>query len=1351
MAIASDIRIVGISARLVAEHPVSDRSLAAHWRACVSEAPSWASAPDTTLEELTRAALADAGLVDSSPPIHVCAPRRVPAVPELEVAELPLAVALARARATIEQGAAHAVAVALVSDGSDAGLSGVALVLADSTHGGRTLALLRGLCHAPLTSEPREPQIQAALQRACSQARIAAPSITLLDLDGDAGPLATTLRALSPMLAGDEAKLPRCSLALRHETSTAPAVDSGLLAIVRSTLAVAQCLLPPTRKESELDEFAWLSGAERVRPWMRGSGGVPRRACCYAAARQSHACIVLEEPADAVPMRLAGARPAEVLLFGAATREQLRGELVEVAALLEHDSPDLESLAARLAARARVGGHGHRAAVVGRSPVELTHKLERLAAQLGSSQETLVRSRGGSYYTDLDAHPPGRTAFCYPGQGSQYLRMASSLCVELPALQQWFDRLADTSSPSEPCPPSTLVAPPSIGLSSAQQRLIGQALYDMESGTHTATVCSLALTELLGTIGIVPDAAVGYSNGENSALIVTGIFDIRSPTQLFEMMARMRTEAREADALGHFPKGRLLAVNRTPRELVEAVLAREPDLYLALDNCPAQVVLFADDATISRVRGELDGQGAVCLTLPFDRAYHTPLFRRKAGHIRRIYDLFRIRASRIPLYSCVSTRPFPSDPDAIRDLAAELWATTVEFRRTVERMYADGIRQFVEVGAGAQLTSFVANTLGEQPHLAVSCSVEGQGEYEHFLKGLAQLFVAGLDLDLGKLRAGVGTTLPLAHMPESTTPTRPVPGPAEVPTKPAPEPPEPPVPPERRVSEVLPAQAPAVGPRARPTSTLTGAAKLGVGDGWRRWPMLDSVEITANTELLARRRLDPARDRVLADHALGKRAAPHAPPPLAVLPMTFCAELASEAATRLLGCDAPDAVVELRDIRGHAWVSLERGPLDLDIRAQARADVPGEVEVGIYPTGVARPAFTATVVVDGAGRAAALPCEPERDASPLVRQRWRAKDLYKNLLFHGPLLHNIRHVLEVRERSLIAELTAPPTDRLFADLEPGERPVLAIPASLLDGAGQLGGHHALHAPGRSYFGLFPYAIARLRLFGEPIADHERIRIHGWFEQHGLTIRANFQLIDRRGLLRVEIEGMDQRYFDWSEALFSALYRAGDGVRFSRRLPSPFRGLTLGFAEARSFEALSKGGIFTSALAHVVLDLEERERWHALPEDEQRDWLVERVMLKELLAATPSVPLVMVPTLGSVPRQFAFIGHTGIVGFTGPPTETAGLGLAVIERIADTDARAAGLRRAGAMAFASGGYDVTEQELTLEGHELTRDGDSTRDGLRMHARARTALARILDLDLDLAPGNLALILVSLQPV
>jgi malonyl CoA-acyl carrier protein transacylase len=1321
---AGDIRIVGISARLVA-----DRSLAALWRASVSDAPSFTSASDTTLGELTRAALVDAGLEDSNPPVHVCASCRVPTMPEVEVAELPLAVALARASTSIEQGAAHAVAVGLVLQGTDAVISGVALVLAGSTHRGRTLAILRGLCHGHVTSEPRELQLQAALQRACSQAHIDLSSITLLDLDGDVGHLATTLRGLTPVLAGDGTPLPRCSLALRHDAAAAPAVESGMLAIVRSILAVAQCLLPPTRAEAELDEFAWLSGAERVRPWMRGPGGVPRRACCYAGTARAHACLVLEQPADAVPMRLAGARSAEVLLFGAATREQLRSELVEVAALLEHDAPDLESLAARLAARARVEGRCHRAAVVGRSVAELAHKLERLAAQLASGEQTLVRTRTGSYYADLEAHPPGRTAFCYPGQGSQDLRMASGLCIELPALQQWFDRLADTSSPSEPCPPSILVAPPSIGLSPAQQRLIGQALYDMESGTHTATVCSLALTELLGSIGIMPDAAVGYSNGENSALIVTGIFDIRSPEQLFTMMARMRTEAREADALGHFPKGRLLAVNRTPREQIEAVLAREPDLYLALDNCPAQVVLFSDEATITRVRGELDGKGAVCLTLPFDRAYHTPLFRRKAGHIRRIYDLFRIRASRIPLYSCVSTRPFPSEPDAIRDLAAELWATTVEFRRTVESMYADGIRQFVEVGAGAQLTSFVSNTLGDKPHLAVSCSIEGQGEYEHLLKGLAQLFVCGLDIDFGKLRDGVGTSLPLASdvlPPQVTTPDH---EPAKLVS----------AAPERRVSEVLPARAPA----ARSSSAVAASPRSNrsVGDGWRRWPMLDSVVVSSKTELVARRRLDPARDRVLVDHALGKRAVPNAPPPLAVLPMTFCAELASEAATRLYELESPSAVVELRDIRGHTWVSLDRGPLDLEIRAQARADAPGHVEVGIYPTGGSRPAFTVTVVVDRAGRAAASPCEPELDRSPIVRQRWRAKDLYKNLLFHGPLLHNIHHVLEVREHSLIAELIAPATDRLFADLGPGERPMLAIPASLLDGAGQLGGHHALHAPGRSYFGLFPYAIARLRLFGEPIVDHERIRIHGWFEQHGLTIRANFQLIDRRGLLRAEIEGMDQRYFDWSEALFSALYRAGDGVRFSRRLPSPFRGLTLGFAEARSFEALSKGGIFTSALAHVVLDLEERQRWQALPEDEQRDWLVERVVLKELLAAGPSVPLVMVPTLGPALRRFVLIGQTGIVGFTGPPQATAGLGLAVIERTASTDARTAALRRAGVIAFAGGGCDITEQELMLDGEQP--------DELRMRGRARTAFARIIDL--DEVPGNLSLVLVSLQPV
>src|SRR5207247_1879572 len=65
------------------------------------------------------------------------------------------------------------------------------------------------------------------------------------------------------------------------------------------------------------------------------------------------------------------------------------------------------------------------------------------------------------------------------------------------------------------------------------------------------------------------------------------------------------------------------------------------------------------------------------------------------------------RPATTPLYSCTTGQLFPTDPLAIRHMTTDHWASPVEFTRTTENMYADGVRQFVEAGPRANLSAFV--------------------------------------------------------------------------------------------------------------------------------------------------------------------------------------------------------------------------------------------------------------------------------------------------------------------------------------------------------------------------------------------------------------------------------------------------------------------------------------------------------------------------------------------------------------------------------------------------------------------------------------------------------------------
>ena len=147
-------------------------------------------------------------------------------------------------------------------------------------------------------------------------------------------------------------------------------------------------------------------------------------------------------------------------------------------------------------------------------------------------------------------------------------------------------------------------------------------------------------------------------------------------------------------------------------------------------------------------------EGAICQELPFGRAYHTPQFKPLADAFREYFRALDFGPGRVPLYSARSAAPFPDAPDDIRELAAQQWENPVRFTETIERLYADGFRVFLEVGPSASLTAFVSDTLrGRDGVMALSTNSRRKSDLTHLQQTLAQLFVAGVEFDAARLYA----------------------------------------------------------------------------------------------------------------------------------------------------------------------------------------------------------------------------------------------------------------------------------------------------------------------------------------------------------------------------------------------------------------------------------------------------------------------------------------------------------------------------------------------------------------------------------------------------------------------
>jgi phosphopantetheinyl transferase (holo-ACP synthase)/malonyl CoA-acyl carrier protein transacylase len=105
------------------------------------------------------------------------------------------------------------------------------------------------------------------------------------------------------------------------------------------------------------------------------------------------------------------------------------------------------------------------------------------------------------------------------------------------------------------------------------------------------------------------------------------------------------------------------------------------------------------------------------------------------------------------VWSCTTAAPYPADEAGIRELLVEHWTSPVRFRETIEALYEQGGRVFVECGPRGNMTAFVEDILRGKPSVAVASDLmrrSGTTQLNHLV---AQLAAHGVDVQIGHLFA----------------------------------------------------------------------------------------------------------------------------------------------------------------------------------------------------------------------------------------------------------------------------------------------------------------------------------------------------------------------------------------------------------------------------------------------------------------------------------------------------------------------------------------------------------------------------------------------------------------------
>jgi acyl transferase domain-containing protein len=1083
-----------------------------------------------------------------------------------------------------------------------------------------------------------------ALERAYEAAGVEPSTVGLIEAHGTATLVgdATEMEALSKVF-GEASGNARCALGSVKSMISHTMPASGIAGLIKVALALHHKVLPPTlhcetpNPKLHLEKSNFYLNSE-TRPWIHDVSVGPRRAGVNAfgfGGINAHAVVEEYTGANRAPW-MQHEWDAECFIVSAESDQRLPAAIASTLATIERlpaDTP-LRNIAFSLNCAKPLGAS--RLTVVAANRQELTDKLNRASGKLQDSRTKRIRDVEGIYFCSEPLGGAGRLAFIFPGEGAQYAGMLSDLCIHFPQVREWFDFMNEAFAGRGYRLSDSVFPPPGIA---AEARL-----FSMDVGAEAVFCGNQAMHALLTHLGIEPHAVVGHSTGEHSALLASGIVQTETKAALLHHVRGVNRVFEELKNAAAIQTGVLLAVaGMAPATLEALVQSSSGTLFMALDNCPNQAVLFGSEESIRTAREALATTSAICQELPFGRAYHTPLFAPFADRLREHFETVTIAAPRIATYSCVTTERFPSDPQQIRELASVQWSSAVRFRETIEHMHRDGIRMFVEAGPRSGLTGFVGDILRRKQHCSVPANVQhrtGIHQLQHLVAeltaqhvpvALERLFenrnpdsifgVRAPARPLLKIQMGLQPVrLPADFKPLKTHP-RSAPAPAPQPTPEAPQA-APPSPAAQALAAHMQTMSQFLETQQRVLNSYFAArgataALPGPAPARPALPFMSDVrELVDGVKARVMLRLSPVDQPLLVDHTLGRNVSVDDPAlgALPVFPLTFTMEVMAEAGALL----APGRkLVGMRDVRASRWIALERGEMVLDVTAEQTAEA-GVVQVRVRESsvGALRPVCAEGLMIF----ADVYPPQPSAIARTLKDRKpseWTPDRLYAEGMFHGPSLRAVRSMNETGSNGTSATIEVLPRNTLVKDHpEPG---FLTDPV-VLDAAGQVVAfwtQEVLQKAGD----IFPYRLGALHCYGPLGAPGALLRCDvAVIHVSDKDLRSDIEIRDAGGLMLYRLESWEDRRFLLPRSLWD--------LRLSPRTTStgvawldPIRHLTGNPVFCARVDLApelleASHGIWMQSLAHSVLSRAERQEWAGMAGPAAEQWLAGRCAAKD---------------------------------------------------------------------------------------------------------------------------------------
>ncbi|GAB2784673.1 type I polyketide synthase [Amycolatopsis magusensis] len=580
-------------------------------------------------------------------------------------------------------------------------------------HGRRILGVLRGSAinqdgaSNGLTS-PNGPSQQRVIRQALANAGLRPSDVDAVEAHGTGTTLGDPIEAQALLATYGQGRETPLRLGSVKSNLGHTQAAAGVAGVIKMVEAMRHGVLPKSlHVDAPSPHVDWSAGAvELLTEALDWDRDRPRRAAVSAfGISGTNAHVILEQaPEPENPPTAIGTVPWVV---SAVSEESLRAQARQLRShVADLPEPDLGGIGAALARRAVLP---HRAVVLAADREDFLLGLDSIVAGDTASNAAL-----GS------VNAPGKTAFVFPGQGSQWAGMAVELLDRSPVFRDQLEACATALAPHVDW--------------SLPDALRGEGLEHVHVVQPVLWAVMVSLASLWRSVGIEPDAVVGHSQGEIAAAYVAGALSLEDSARVVALRSKA---IREISGLGGMVSVPLSA------ETTEALLMGRDGLGIAAVNGPSSTVVSGDAAALDQLLADCEHSDIRARRIPVDYASHSVHVEAIREQVLTDLAPIRPRTSDLAFYSTVTGEPIDT-----AELDAAYWyrnlRQTVLFEPVTRKLAEDGHRAFIESSAHPVLTVGLQGTLDAlEVDAVVTGSLRRDEGWARFLDSAARVHVRG--------------------------------------------------------------------------------------------------------------------------------------------------------------------------------------------------------------------------------------------------------------------------------------------------------------------------------------------------------------------------------------------------------------------------------------------------------------------------------------------------------------------------------------------------------------------------------------------------------------------------------